>query len=294
MMISIPFNPMMFNIGPFAMSWHGFWSFVGILVAVYLVVRWSKRDGINTDIAYDVALWGILGGIVGARLMHVFDNLGYYLEYPSKIIMVWSGGIGFLGGMIGGILVGGLYAKYMNYPVGKIADYAAPAMAIAHIIGRIGDIWNGEHLSIPTSLPWGWVFTHPDSPGRKGAERLFNDPNIAVHPVVVYEMIWNAFIVLFLFKSRDKFNFDGSLWIIYMFLYSIGRFILQFMRMDDVKFTILGLDIQEAHIVTFALFIISTILMILFVRPRNHVQEASIENKTLSGRRKKLNRNSST
>ena len=78
-----------------------------------------------------------------------------------------------------------------------------------------------------------------------------------------------------------------------MLLYSIGRFILQFMRMDDVKFTIFGLDIQEAHIVTFALFIISTILMILFVRPRNHVQEASIENKTLSGRRKKLNRNSS-
>ena len=68
-MISIPFNPMMFNIGPFAMSWHGFWSFIGILVAVYLVVRWSKRDGINTDIAYDVALWGILGGIIGARLM---------------------------------------------------------------------------------------------------------------------------------------------------------------------------------------------------------------------------------
>ena len=75
---------MMFNIGPFAMSWHGFWSFIGILVAVYLVVRWSKRDGINTDIAYDVALWGILGGIIGARLMHVFDNLGYYLETPSK------------------------------------------------------------------------------------------------------------------------------------------------------------------------------------------------------------------
>ena len=64
LMISIPLNPMMFKIGSFAMSWHGFWSFIGILVAVFLVVRWSKRDGINTDIAYDVALWGILGGII--------------------------------------------------------------------------------------------------------------------------------------------------------------------------------------------------------------------------------------
>ena len=114
-----------------------------------------------------------------------------------------------------------------------------------------------------------------------------------MHPVVVYEMIWNAFIVLFLFKSRNKFNFDGSLWIIYMFLYSIGRFLIQFMRMDDVKFSILGLHIQEAHIVTFALFIISTILMVLFVRPRSVNQVESTEKKVLSGRRKKLNRNSS-
>ena len=99
-MISMPFNPMMFNIGPFAMSWHGFWSFIGILVAVYLVVRWSKRDGINTDIAYDVALWGILGGIIGARLMHVFDNLGV-TETPKNHHGL-ERGIGFLGGMMVG------------------------------------------------------------------------------------------------------------------------------------------------------------------------------------------------
>ena len=59
-MITIPFNPMMFDIGPFAMSWHGFWSFIGILVAVFLVAMLAKRDGISTDIAYDVALRGIL------------------------------------------------------------------------------------------------------------------------------------------------------------------------------------------------------------------------------------------
>ena len=78
-----------------------------------------------------------------------------------------------------------------------------------------------------------------------------------------------------------------------MFLYSIGRFLIQFMRMDDVKFSILGLHIQEAHIVTFVLFIISTILMVLFVRPRSVNQVESTEKKVLSGRRKKLNRNSS-
>ena len=285
-MITIPFNPMMFDIGPFAMSWHGFWSFIGILVAVYLVARWAKRDGIETDIVYDVALWGILGGIIGARLMHVFDNAEYYFENPTKIFAIWQGGIGFLGAMIGGIFVGGIFAKLMKYPVGKIADYAAPAMAIAHILGRVGDIWNGEHLSIPTDLPWGWIFSHPNSPGRIGAERLFGDPSIAVHPAVIYEMIWNAFTVLFLFKSRGKLKMDGSLWIIYMFIYSIGRFIIQFTRMDDVKFSIGNVNIQEAHIVTFSMFVITLILIILFVRPKDE-ESNSGEMKKTTGRKRK-------
>ena len=78
-----------------------------------------------------------------------------------------------------------------------------------------------------------------------------------------------------------------------MFLYSIGRFLIQFMRMDDVKFTIFNLDIQEAHIVTFSLFVISTILMILFVRPKDHSQNIPEAKKVITGRRKKLNRQSS-
>ena len=78
-----------------------------------------------------------------------------------------------------------------------------------------------------------------------------------------------------------------------MFLYSIGRFLIQFMRMDDVKFTIFSLDIQEAHIVTFSLFAISTILMILFVRPKNNSENSPEVKKPLTGRRRKLNRQSS-
>ena len=108
-----------------------------------------------------------------------------------------------------------------------------------------------------------------------------------MHPVVVYEMIWNAFIVLFLFKSRNKFNFDGSLWIIYMFLYN-GRFLIQFMRMDDVKFSILGLHIQEAHIVTFAFYYFYNFNGLFVGRSVNQVE--STEKKVLSGRRKKLNK----
>ena len=266
-MITIPLNPMIFKIGSFGLSWHGFWSLIGILVAVYLVARWGKQDGLDNEIVYDVAVFGIIGGIIGARIFYVFDSASYYFADPVQIFAVWRGGIGFLGSMIGGIIVGGGYARLKNYPVGQIADYAAPAMIIAHIIGRLGDIWNGEHLSMPTNLPWGWVFTYPNSPGRLGAIELFGNPLQAVHPVVVYEMIWNFFTLIFLFKLRKKLKPDGSLWVLYMFFYSIGRFTLQFLRIDEVKFQIFGLPIQTAHIVCFLLFIVSLALMVWKMRP---------------------------
>ena len=100
-MISIPFNPIMIQVGSFVLSWHGFWSFIGVLVAIFLVARWAKQDGINPDFVYNTAVWGVLGGIIGARIVHILDNLSYYLDHPGKIFAIWSGGIALWGGIIG-------------------------------------------------------------------------------------------------------------------------------------------------------------------------------------------------
>ncbi len=250
--IKIPFDPNIFSSGSFSLSWHGLLSFVGVAVAVYLTARWAAREKLNTDMVYNTAIWAILGGIVGARIVHVTDNWGVYRSNPGELFAIWSGGIGLWGAILGGWIAGMVYARISRYPVGKLMDLTAPALLIAQTIGRVGDIINGEHWSRATDLPWGWFFTHPDSPARPGAQRDFGDPERPVHPAVVYEMIWNLAVLAVLFRLRGKLKPDGSLWMVYLGLYAIGRFAIQFVRLDDVKFW----GLQQAHLIAILVWLV--------------------------------------
>lgn len=252
-MIKIPFDPNIISTGSFTLSWHGFLSFVAVSVAVYLVARWAKRDGINQDFVYNTAVFAIAGGIVGARIVHVADNWHIYRHDFGQVFALWEGGIGLWGAILGGSLTGVIYAFFAKYPVGKLLDLSAPALLIAQSIGRIGDIINGEHWSRATSLPWGWVFTHPESPGRVGAARIYGDPDQAVHPAVVYEMIWNGIAFGIIWKLRNRLKPAGSIWAVYLALYAVGRFAIQYLRFDPVKFW----GFQEAHLIAIMVFVAS-------------------------------------
>lgn len=243
--IEIPFNPNLVAGGNLSLSWHGLLSFVGVAAAIWMVGRAAKRDGLDQDLVYNTAIFGIIGGIIGARLVHVFDNWDIYGSDPGRIFAIWSGGIGLWGGILGGWIAGAAYAWIAKAPVGKFMDIAAPAMFVAQTIGRVGDIINGEHWSRALDLAWGWYFTHPDSPARIGAERFFGDPERPVHPTVVYEMIWNMIGLFLITKLRGKLKPDGSIWMVYVTWYSVGRFTIQYLRLDDVKFW----GLQEAHII---------------------------------------------
>lgn len=243
--IEIPFNPNLVAGGNLSLSWHGLLSFVGVAAAIWMVGRAAKRDGLDQDLVYNTAIFGIIGGIIGARLVHVFDNWDIYGSDPGRIFAIWSGGIGLWGGILGGWIAGAAYAWIAKASVGKFMDIAAPAMFVAQTIGRVGDIINGEHWSRALDLAWGWYFTHPDSPARIGAERFFGDPERPVHPTVVYEMIWNMIGLFLITKLRGKLKPDGSIWMVYVTWYSVGRFTIQYLRLDDVKFW----GLQEAHII---------------------------------------------
>jgi len=243
--IEIPFNPNLVAGGNLSLSWHGLLSFVGVAAAIWMVGRAAKRDGLDQDLVYNTAIFGIIGGIIGARLVHVFDNWDIYGSDPGRIFAIWSGGIGLWGGILGGWIAGAAYAWIAKAPVGKFMDIAAPAMFVAQTIGRVGDIINGEHWSRALDLAWGWYFTHPDSPARIGAERFFGDPERPVHPTVVYEMIWNMIGLFLITKLRGKLKPDGSIWMVYVTWYSVSRFTIQYLRLDDVKFW----GLQEAHII---------------------------------------------
>jgi phosphatidylglycerol:prolipoprotein diacylglycerol transferase len=236
-----------------------------VSTAVYLVGRWAKRDGIDPDIVYNVAVFGILGGIIGARFTHVADNLDYYSDNLGQALSIWEGGIGLWGGILGGWIGATAYAYITKAPIGALMDLSAPALLIAQTIGRVGDIINGEHWSKATELPWGWVFTHTSSPGFRGPPASTGvawDPTQATHPTIVYEMMTNTLIFFVIWRLQGRFRPAGALWMLYISLYSAARFGLQFFRLDDVKFW----EIQEAHIIAILVLLFTVPWMLKYMR----------------------------
>lgn len=283
--IPMPFDPNIAGGLALSISWHGFLSFVAVAMAVWFVARRATREGLDKDFVYNTALYAIVGGIIGARIVHVADHWDIYSNNPSRLIAVWEGGIGLWGGILGGWLSGITYAYFKKYPVGKLMDITATPLLLAQTIGRVGDIINGEHWSKGTDAPWGWFFTHPDSPARIGAQRYLGDPEAPVHPTVVYEMIWNILGLFLLYKLRNRFRPDGSIFMIYLAYYAVGRFAIQFLRLDRVH--LLGL--QEAHLIAILVLFVSVPFLVFktrFIKNESSVGGSGSPSKSATGRQK--------
>jgi phosphatidylglycerol:prolipoprotein diacylglycerol transferase len=225
-MIEIPFDPNV-HLGPITLAWHGIFTAVGIFFGVWLPLR-LLRGKISEDDGWAVATWGVVGGIVGARLVHVIDQLPYYLAHPEQIVFIWTGGIAIWGAAIGGVLGGFIAAVRRGVPVGYGADAAAPGIALGFAIGRIGDIINGEHHAIPCQPPLGLCvgYTFPAELGGLG------QPG-PVHLVVAYDMAWNLAAVAGGLLLRGRGLPDGLIFWLTAAWYAVGRLALGFLRTSD-------------------------------------------------------------
>ncbi len=223
-MINIGLDPILLTLGPFTLSWHGLFMLVSIVVGVGLPAYLVAKAGLSVDTLYSMALWAVPGGIIGARLVHVIDYWGYYSANPGAILAFWAGGLAIWGGILGGALTGVIFARVSGFALGRYADLVAPGLILGQAIGRIGDIINGEHISTITGLPWRVIYTHPNSPA-------YGRP--PTHPAVGYELLMDLFIFGILWKLRGRIKPDGSLFLLYFILYSIGRFFLSFLRLDS-------------------------------------------------------------
>lgn len=258
-MIDIVIGPNLVDLGSFVLSWHGFFSFVAVASAVYLVGRWAPMNGIDPDDIYSIAIWAIIGGIVGARFVHVIDNWGFYSGNPGQIIAIWAGGIGIWGGILGGLIGGTIYSLIYKHPVGLIADITAPALLFVQSIGRLGDFVNGEHCANAWDFALGFIWTNSASDARVCA----NGIGASVHPVIAYEIIWNLVALVVIWKLRGRLRPDGMLFALYLALYSIGRFGVTFFRQDNVW----AIGLQEAQFIAILVLVITVPLLLIKARP---------------------------
>ena len=220
-MITIGIDPVAFTIGAMSVRWYGIFVALSILVILLWVMREVKRGAkLSYDTVFTGALVGIPSGIIFSRLLHVVDRLDYYSQYPGHII--GAEGLTIYGAVLGAALGIWIYSKLGNFQFGYLADLVAPGVILAQAIGRVGCIINGCCYGITTALPWGFIYTHPDSLAPLG---------VATHPATVYEIIWNLIVFGVLLKLRGRFKPDGSLFLIYLSLYSLWRVGGDFLRL---------------------------------------------------------------
>lgn len=253
-MIEIGIDPILFHIGSFTIGWHGILVVLAVMVGVAVAVWFARGAAIDRRIIYGVAPWAILGGMAGARLVHVLDYLDIYVNNPMAIIRFWEGGLSIFGAILGGTLAGAIYARVRGLPLGHLADLIAPGLILAQAVGRIGCTINGDAYGTPTSLPWAFVYTNPDA---------FAPLGVPGHPVPVYEILWDLLVFAVIWRLRGRLRPEGSLFLVYLCLYSLGRFFLSFLR--GAEQPVLGM-LHQAHVIALLVLVIAVPLLIYRMR----------------------------
>jgi len=231
--IPIPFLNQSFHI-----YFYGILITLGVVAATLLAQAEAKRRGQNPEILWDMLFWVVLAGIVGARIWHVLTpppsmvaqgiTTQYYLTHPLDMIDIRNGGLGIPGAVGGGVLAMWVYTRRKKLSLITWLDITAPGLALAQAIGRWGNFFNQELYGAPTNLPWK-IYIDP-------LHHLSGFENFAYyHPLFLYESLWNlANMAILLWLSRhfsDRLK-TGDIFLGYLVIYPLGRFLLDFLRLD--------------------------------------------------------------
>lgn len=234
-----------FPLGPFTVKFYGIILMLGAVAGAWLATREAKRRGHNPEIVWDLLTYLLIGGIIGARLWHILTpppssgvTASWYLTHPLDALAIWKGGLGIPGAIIGGAIVLYFYTRKHKLSFPEWADICAPSVALGQAIGRWGNFVNQELYGAPTNLPWGLRIDEDHRVNQYQDLGVYPVETTRFHPLFLYESIWNlANMFLLLWISRrfaDRLT-HGDLFLIYLIVYPVGRFFLDFLRVDTTN-----------------------------------------------------------
>lgn len=233
------------QIGPVPINWYGLGWIAAFLVGALIAKRRASRYGLTVEAVESLAMWALLGAFAGARLYFIAQNDPWsYITAPWRVLQVWEGGLAFFGGLFGAIAAcwiksgGGLLFR-------RAADVFAPAVPVAAAFGRIACFLAGMDYGTPTTLPWGIIYTHPES--------YAPTDGVARHPVQAYELIGDLMIAGILLRMPRTLP-PGALFLAYLVMFGMLRFALFFVR-GDVPAVAFGLT--NGHLTALAIFAIA-------------------------------------
>jgi phosphatidylglycerol---prolipoprotein diacylglyceryl transferase len=243
MTLTFALDPVIAQLGPFQLGWHGIFTAIAVLVAVWLAGRLALQCGIPTEVVYAIAGWGVVGGLIGARLFHVADHLSYYQQNPLLIPAIWEGGIAVYGAFIGGLVGGSIAAWRSHLDPWPLLDIAAPTMLVGQGIGRLGCLCNGDAWGRDaTGCPFCLAIRYTNQNDLLPA----NLRGVPTYAYPLYELAAEALLLATLWLFRDRLRQrPGLTFLVGSIGYGIIRFGLTFYRQEVV--VLWGL--QEAQVI---------------------------------------------
>ncbi|HYZ05636.1 MAG TPA: prolipoprotein diacylglyceryl transferase [Rubrobacter sp.] len=224
-----PPSPVIFEAGPFALRYYGIFIALGIAVGTWLTARELARRGYDGALALGSLFFVVPLGFVGARLYHVLTEYHRYTRNPfPKVLEGWEGGLGIYGAVAGGFLGLLLFSWYRGISPLAFADAAAPGLVLGQAIGRWGNYFNQELFGRPSDLPWAIGIAPENRPTEFADATSF-------HPTFLYESLWDVLVCLALLWVARRFSErlkDGDVFVLYVSLYSVGRFLIETLRID--------------------------------------------------------------
>ncbi|MGH9445202.1 MAG: prolipoprotein diacylglyceryl transferase, partial [Terriglobia bacterium] len=262
------------RIGSFQLPTYGLILACALLAGLYVAIRLGRRERLDSAGLLDFSVWLIISGLIGAKIYMVLTGWGFYSSHPGQIFSLdtLEAGGGFYGGLIGGALFALWYVKRRRMPLAKVFDVFAPAIALGQCIGRWGCFSAGDDYGKAAYHSfWGVVFTNPSAHAMTGVPL-----GIPLYPVQLFEsgltfIIFLVLLWLYPYKSRD-----GQIFVAYIMMYAVARFVLEYYRGDpDRGFFFHGL-LSTAQVIGIVAFVLGLILLfLLHRRPGQAPQEST-------------------
>ncbi len=223
-------HPILLQLGSIRVPTYGTLFALSLIAAIYTVIRIGRREGLDTTRLFDFSTWLLIVGPLGSKLLLILTDWDFYGKHPGEIIS-WgtfqAAGV-FYGGFAAATFFAIWYIRVYRLPMLKIFDIYVPGIALAQSIGRIGCFSAGCDYGKPTPSILGVVFTNPISHELTGVPL-----STPVYPTQIFESLATLLIFAILLWRYGHKKFDGQIFILYLTLYAVARFFIEFLRGDE-------------------------------------------------------------
>jgi phosphatidylglycerol:prolipoprotein diacylglycerol transferase len=250
-------HPILIQLGPITLHSYGVLVATGILLALWLARRQAPRLGLDPDDVWNLGIYMVLAGLVGAKLWYVLENGNYYMQNP-RALFSWdtlqAAGVWY-GGLLSALVVAALYVRKARFGFLPLVDTLAAPLALGHGLGRLGCFSAGCCWGKPTTVGWGVTFT-----SEYAAQTVGVPLGTALHPTQLYEFTTEMIVFGILLWLGSRRKFPGQLFAFYLMWYGVARGTIEFFRGDPGRTQLFGTEYSLMQVVSIGLILLGAVL----------------------------------